>query len=64
MTLPFMTTEELRHHRFCHMGNLNLLRKRYSELDAKSKARADSTMVNLMQQVYAIDEELLMAGAA
>jgi hypothetical protein len=62
--MPFMTTAELLLHRTCHIGNLNLLKQRYSDLRPADKARADWTMANLMKQVYAIDEELQMAGTA
>lgn len=59
-----MTTEELQQHRNCHMGNLRNLKARYNTLDSAAKARAERTMANLMEQVYAIDEALLTEGAA
>jgi hypothetical protein len=47
--------------RAAHMDNLQRMRHQIYSLNAKDAARAEATMANLMQQVYAIDAQL---GAA
>jgi hypothetical protein len=44
------------------MDNLNLLRHASKHWDDKTAQRGEATMANLMQQVYALDAELQMAG--
>lgn len=58
----FHTTHELMQARAHHMDNLNLLRHASKHWDEKTAQRGEATMANLMQQVYALDAELQMAG--
>lgn len=60
--LRALSTDELLMVRARHMANLNQLKNASSAWDEKTTARGESTMANLMQQVYDIDAELLMAG--
>lgn len=59
----FKTTQELMQARAQHMDNLNLLRTASKHWDDKTAQRGEATMANLMQQVYALDAELQMAGS-
>lgn len=58
----FQAMDELMQARARHMDNLYLLRNASSEWDAATAARGEATMANLMQQVYAIDDEMRAAG--
>lgn len=59
-----MTIEQLQQHRTCHMNNLRLLHQHSSAWDEATRERGEATMANLMQQVYALDAQLVQAGAA
>lgn len=64
--MALLTMEELLNARAFHMDNLRRL-KEYSKLwDPASEkyVRAESTMANLMQQVYALDDQLAARGVA
>ncbi|MGH8433689.1 MAG: hypothetical protein ACRERX_04230 [Pseudomonas sp.] len=60
--IEFMTTADLRTLRREHMASLKRLRDVLPSLKPADADRAETTMANLMQQVYVIDEELTMAG--
>lgn len=62
--MPFMTADELKLAREHHMRNLQLLHQHSANWNAADRGRGEDTMADLMQQVYAIDAEILMAGAA
>ena len=49
---------DLLRQRAAHMDNLKCLRNELPTLSAKAAQRAENTMANLMQQVYAIDAQL------
>lgn len=44
------------------MGNLNLLRAASKNWNEATRGWGEHTQVNLMHQVYALDDELAMAG--
>lgn len=48
----------LMRHRSHHMDNLQRLKDASKSWDKATTARGEATMANLMQQVYAIDEQL------
>lgn len=58
----FVTIDELAQIRTRHMRNLDLLRDHSKNWDERTTTRGEATMANLMQQVYAIDEELRFAN--
>lgn len=45
-------------HRAHHMDNLQRLKTASKDWDQPTTQRGEATMANLMQQVYAIDEQL------
>lgn len=61
MDTAITTNDQLRA-RAAHMDNLKRLRHQLPNLNAKAAARAETTMANLMQQVYEIDEALRIKG--
>jgi len=57
-----MTIDEKLAARARHMDNLNRLRTYSKHWDELTKARGEATMANLMQQVFHLDDSLLVAG--
>ena len=64
--MGFLSVDELFKARASHMDNLRRLKEctKYWEPGSEKYARAESTMANLMQQVYALDEQLGKRGFA
>lgn len=56
------TPNDLLRARAAHMDNLQRLRRYLNLLKSPDAERAEATMANLMQQVYAIDEQLRIKG--
>ncbi|HLA30095.1 MAG TPA: hypothetical protein VJ047_03585 [Pseudomonas sp.] len=56
------TADELWQTRAHSMGNLNLLRAASKNWNEVIRGCGEHTQVNLVQQVYALDNELAMAG--
>lgn len=56
------TPNDLLRTRAAHMDNLQRLRRCLPTLKPQDAERAENTLANLMQQVYAIDEQLRIKG--
>lgn len=62
--MGFLNTDELLKARACHIDNLRRLKEYTNSWAPGSEkyTRAEGTMANLMQQVYALDEQLAKRG--